>query len=82
MGIRTGKEGTPKCSLSGMVLGLRVTGKLGGRCPPEEEAAGDGVVWQPQLPVVAAPGNLAMLLLAKAQLELCVAACSQGQRLS
>ncbi|KAK1331417.1 hypothetical protein QTO34_009371 [Cnephaeus nilssonii] len=65
-------------SAEGGRSGLSVSRKRGGRCLPEEEAAGDGVFWQPQLPVVATPGNLAMLLLAKAQLELCVAACSQG----
>lgn len=81
MGIRTGKEGTSKGSLLGMVLRLSVSRKWGERSA-SEEAAGHGVVWQPQLPVVATPGNLAMLLLAKAKLELCVAVCSQGQRLS
>ena len=69
--MRTGevKEGPPKHPLLGVVL--NVTGKLGGgRCLPGEEAAGGGTAWQSQLPVVATPGNLAMLPLAEAQLEL------------
>ena len=47
-----------------------MTRKLGGRCLPGEEAAGGGAARQPQLPVVATPGNLAMLPLAEAQPEL------------
>lgn len=58
------------CPLFGVVLRLHGTRKLGGRCLPGKEAAGGGAVWQSQLPVVAAPGNLAKLPLAKAQLEL------------
>lgn len=62
------KEGSPKSPLLGVVL--RVTRKLEGRCLPGEEAAGGGAARQPQLPVVATPGNLAMLPLAEAQPEL------------
>ena len=70
MGAKAGKEGAPKCPLLGVVLRLNVTRKLGGRCLPEEEVGGGRPVWQSQLPVVATPGNLAMLPLAKTQLEL------------
>lgn len=70
MGTKAGKEGAPKCPVLGVVLWLSATRKLGGSCLPEEEASGGRAVWQSQLPVVATPGNLAMLPLAKTQLEL------------
>lgn len=69
MRAREIKEGAPTWSLWGVVLRLRVTKNLGGRCLPGEEAAGGGAGWKAQLPVVATPGNLAMLPLAKAQLK-------------
>lgn len=58
------KEGAPECPLLGVVLRLSVTRNLGGRCLSGQEAAGGGAGWQYELPVVATPGNLAILPLA------------------
>lgn len=55
---------------SGAELRLSLSRNLGGRFLSGQEAGGGGAGWQRGLPVVATPGNLAMLPLAKAQLKL------------